>query len=143
MKSLLTLIKLQKTKVDEQRIFLLKLQEQLAHIDSEIVRLEKEKTEQEALIHENSSYGVTYADYLKAFLDKMQFFTRKRRSIEYAVNIARDKLAELFEEQKRYEIALQNRQEEAAREEQRQETHVLDEVGSVGYLRRKRQGRQK
>jgi flagellar export protein FliJ len=143
MKSLLTLIKLQKTKVDEQRIFLLKLQEQLAHIDSEILRLNKEKAEQEDLLHVDSSYGMTYADYLRAYLNKMQFYQRKRNSLEYAVNIARDKLAELFEEQKRYEIALQNRREEEAREELRQETHVLDEVGSVGYLRRKRQSERK
>jgi hypothetical protein len=54
-----------------------------------------------------------------------------------AVEAARLKLTELFEEQKRYEIAEAARLEAEKKEERRRETIELDEVGGVTYTRKK------
>lgn len=137
MKSLATLIKLQKTKVDEQRLMLSKLQEQLSLIIGQIQTLQEEQEQQRILLHENPDLSLTYGDYVKKCLKRMELLDKKKRSAEYAVNLARDKLAEVFEEQKRYEIAEQNRLDEEAQEEQRRETITLDEVGSVSFVRKK------
>ncbi len=138
MKSLASLIKLQKSRVDEQRLLLLALQEQLAKIEEEIRRLKEEEARQRALVENDPDMGLTFGDYIKKAIAKGNALEKKRKTTEIAVSIARDKLAELFEEQKRYEIAEENRQEEEAREEARRERIDLDEVGSVGFVRRKK-----
>lgn len=138
MKSLATLIKLQKTRVDEQRLVLAKMQEQLTLVLYRIEELEAEQEAQRQLLHQDSSYALTYGEYVKRALMQREGLERNRRAAEYAVKLAHDKLAEFFEEQKRYEIAEQNRIEEEEREEQRRETHTLDEVGSISYIRHKK-----
>lgn len=137
MKNLTTLIKLQKTKVDEQRILLLKLQKQLDDLVEALARLEHEKSLQEELLHKEPSLSMTYGDYLKQYIAKKEFLEKEKSSTEQAVNKSRDQLAQLFEEQKRYEIAKQNRLDEETRERLRKETISLDEVGSISYLRNK------
>lgn len=140
MKSLATLIKLQKTRVDEQRLVVAKMQEQLAIILQQIADLEAEQECQRILLHQDSSFALTYGEYVKRALRQREGLERKKKAAEYAVQLALDKLAEVFEEQKRYEIAEQNRLEQAAQEEQRRETQMLDEVGSVSFIRKKKHG---
>lgn len=138
MKSLATLIKLQKTRVDEQRLILAKMQEQLDLILGYIQALQDEQEQQRVMLREDSSMALTYGDYIKHVLKKMDMLERRKRGAEQAVSLARDKLTEVFEEQKKYELAEQNRIDEEEREEQRRETHVLDEVGSIGFTRKKK-----
>lgn len=138
MKSLSTLIKLQKTYVDEQRVMVTTLQEQLAKIDRDIQNLRQQQEEQKKLLRKNPEVALTYGEYLKESIRFEGLLHKKRRTAEYALNLALDRLAELFEEQKRYELAEKARQEEAAREEAHKETLVLDEVGSVGFVRKKK-----
>lgn len=135
-KSLLTLIKLQKTKVDDQRQLLARLQEQLDRILAEIEAHKIEQAMQQALLHDNPSMAMTYGEYIKESLKKEKLLDRKRRTADQAVSLAHDKLSELFEEQKRYEIAQRQREEEEAREEAVRETKTLDEVGSIGFIRK-------
>jgi hypothetical protein len=94
--------------------------------------------DQKRLIHENPDMALTYGDYVKNALKKEEFLEKKRKTAEYAVNIARDKLAEVFEEQKRYEIAEAKRLEDEAKEEAHKEKLFMDEVGSVSFVRKKR-----
>jgi hypothetical protein len=54
-----------------------------------------------------------------------------------AVKIAQDKLAELFEEQKRYEIAEEQRIEDEDKAARHRDTLALDEVGGVMHERKK------
>ena len=138
MKSLATLIKLQKSKVDEQRILLTKLQKQLVDIENQIQTLMDEQLQQRELLVKEPTMAMTYDSYLKECLKRMEALEKRKKTVIYAVGIARDKLGELFEEQKRYELAEQNRIEEEEAEEQRRETHTLDEVGSVGFIRSKK-----
>ncbi len=138
MKNLETLIKLQKTKVDEQRLILLGLQEQLDQVIDQMEALDLDKQRQEEIVHKEPELGLTYADYLSQYLDKKEMLLKKKGSIEYGIELSRDQLAVLFEEQKRYEIARQNRIDEMRREEQRKERIELDEIGSISFERRKR-----
>lgn len=137
MKSLATLIKLQKTKVDEQRLLLAKLQEQLAAVIAQIKDIVDQQAAQRALIMQEPSMALTYESYLQNSLKQLKLLEKRKVTMEYAVNVALDKMAELFEEQKRYELAERNRLEEEEAEEQRKETHFLDEVGSIGFVRKK------
>ncbi len=138
MKSLKTLIKVQKSRVDEQRLLVASLQEQLTRVENDIRQLEQQKEEQKKLVGKNPELGLTYGAYIKEATVKSRALEKKRKTAEMAVQIALDKMAELFEEQKRYEIAEENRIEEERREEARKERITLDEIGSIGFVRKKR-----
>lgn len=138
MKSLATLIKLQKSFVDEQRILLASLRTQLERIEAEIRALEREKEEQKKLLKSRPEMGLTFGSYIKQATEKGHALEKRRKTAQIAVELAHDKLAELFEGQKRYEIAEENRIKAERQEEARKERIVLDEVGSVTFTRKKK-----
>ena len=137
MKSLATLIKFQKTKVDEQRLMLAKVQDALTSIAQMIARLEEQKREEQAAAKKNPEDAITYGEFVKRSIKKGHELERQKQIAIAAVNAAHDKLTELFEEQKRFEIAEANRIEAEAREDRRYETAELDEIGGVVHERRK------
>jgi flagellar biosynthesis chaperone FliJ len=136
MKSLQTLIKLQKTLVDEQRQHLARLQDMLEQIDGKITQLEIMKAREQAAA-EDQAARMTYGAFLQSIVIKEREFEKERQSAALAVKIAHDKLTELFEEQKRYEIAEEQRIEAEERAERRLETIELDEVGGVMHERQR------
>lgn len=133
-----TLIKLQKTRVDERRLVLARLQEELDAIETQIDVLARQQEEQKVLLHKKPEMSVTYGPYLAESVTKRKKLEKKRITAVRAVELALDKLAEMFEEQKRYEIAQTQRDLEEMREEAARETKILDEVGSVGFIRQKK-----
>ena len=140
---LATLISLQKTKVDEQQAILARLYLQYDAIVEKKNRLEGDKIKQDELLNENPDMGMTYANYLRQYLKRREAYAKELKVMEKAIDMARDKLALLFEEQKRYEIAKEQRDEEVRQKELAEERKTLDEVGSVGFQRqrqRKRKG---
>ena len=143
MKSLGTLIKLQKTRVDEQRLLLAKLQARLDQIVSEIADHEIRQAREQVEVKKNPQSALTYGEFVKWAIKHSEELEKQRVTAVKAVDIARDRLAELFEEQKRYEIAEANRIEEERQEQLRQETLYLDEVGSVAHERKMRRGRKR
>lgn len=136
MKSLATLIKLQKNLVDEQRLHIARLQEHLDQIEKNIAALEIEKAREQVAANSSPEARLTYGAFLASAIKRGDSFEKERRATAQAIEIARAKLTELFEEQKRYEIAEETRQRAEVAEEQRRERIILDEVGSVGFIRK-------
>ncbi|MDR3450515.1 MAG: flagellar FliJ family protein [Alphaproteobacteria bacterium] len=135
-KSLETLIKLQKTFVDEQRIHLARLQDNLEAIDNRIVELEIRKARELEAARDEAARA-TYGAFLGAMVEQGRALEKDRQTAALAVKIAQEKLAELFEEQKRYEIAEEQRLATEAKKERRRETIDLDEIGGVMHERNK------
>jgi len=136
MRGLKTLIKLQKTRVDEQRQVLAKLQAHLERVQKDIANFEALKERERVIFRKHPELGMTYGEFVKRAILKTQELEKSRQAADSAVEIARDRLALLFEEQKRYEIAEENRRIEAQREEGRLERINFDEIGSVSYTRK-------
>ena len=137
MKSLSTLIKRQKTFVDEQRQLLSKLQDALAEVEKRIMMLEVEKAREQVVAQESADARATFGIYIKAAIQKGKDLEKHRLAAAAAVEAAREKLMELFEEQKRYETAEAARIEAEARKARQRETQDMDEVGSVQFARKK------
>lgn len=135
MHTLDTLIKLQKAEVDEQRQMLAKLQDYLDSLDRQLAELQIEQAREQIAAKQNPAAAVTYGNYVKQALIKQEELTQRRASAAAAVELARERLADLFEAQKRYEIVAANREAEALRVEQRNERIELDEIGSVRFAR--------
>lgn len=137
MKALATLIKLQKSLIDEQRQQLARLQAMLDAILQRMTQLEIQKAREQVAAENNPEARGTYGAFLKMMSVRMQELEKERQSAEHAVNLAHDKLTELFEEQKRYEIAEEARLEAEAKEERRRENIELDEIGGITHERQK------
>ena len=138
-KTLATLIKLQKTYVDEQRILLARLQIHLEEVETEIMELEVRKVREQIVVKENPASAMTYGNFVRWAIDHGQELEEKRIIAETAVNLARERLAELFEEQKRNAIAETMRLEGERKGALRIERIDRDEVGSVSFERRMRE----
>ncbi len=136
MKSLATLIKLQKTFVDEQRQHLARLLDHLENIETKIREVEDLK-ESEKEAAKDAVTRASYGEFLKQMIALGRALEKERQAAERAVQIAQERLAELFEEQKRYEIAEANRIEEEAKAERRLERIELDEIGGTRHERQR------
>jgi hypothetical protein len=136
-KSFATLIKLQKTLVDEQRQKLARLAENLERLEGRIAQLQAMKAREHEAAQQDPVARMTYGAFVKMVIVMERDLGRRRHEAALELYLAQDKLAELFEEQKRYEIAEGQRLEEIAREELRIETLMLDEIGSVMHERKR------
>ncbi len=136
-KSFRTLIKLQKTLVDEQRQHLAMLRERHAQIEAQIVQLQIMKAREQAAAARDPITRMTYGAFIKSVLVKERELEQHRQIAAMAVKKAQEKLSELFEEQKRYEIAEEQRLKEIAAEERRKETLMLDEIGGIMHERKR------
>jgi flagellar export protein FliJ len=137
MNTLDTLIKLHKAEVDEQRQMLAKLQNFLDGLDHQLAELQIEQAREQLTAKRDAAAALTYGAYIKEALAKQEALAQRRISAAAAVELARDRLANLFEAQKRYEIVAANREAEALKAEQRAERIELDEIGNVRFARDK------
>jgi hypothetical protein len=137
-KSLSTLIKLQKTRVDEQRQHVAKLQAQLDAYVNQIAQLEIAKAREQVAAAQSAEARATYGAFLKSAVFKGRELEKQRVIAEGAVEVARQQLTELFEEQKRYEIAEAARIAAERKELLRRETIELNEIGGMVHERNKK-----
>lgn len=136
MKSLATLIKLQKTRVDEKRRELARQMETLETTERAIASLATAMATEQDAASASEEARATYGAWLRAAVLRGRALEKERLANFAAVETARDKLAETFAEQKRYEQAESARIESLRKEESRRETATLDEVGSIRWRRK-------
>lgn len=135
-KSLATLIQLQKTLVDEQRVLLARLQDDLDRIEHKLAAFKVQMVREAEAARAYEASG-SYGAFVKQMLVVEKALEKEKRTATTAVKIAQGRLASLFEEQKRYEIAEERRIEAEAKEELRRENLELDEIGGVMHERHK------
>lgn len=138
MKSLATLIKLQKTRVDEKRRELAQQMDILDRTERAMAELAISMAREQQAASQNEESRATYGAWLRASILRGRALEKERLSNLAAVEAARDRLAETFTEQKRYEQAEAARLEALRQEESRRETATLDEVGSIRWERKKK-----
>ena len=114
------------------------MQDLLVQVEHAIAALENEKILEQNTVRKIPEQAVTYGEFVKQAVQRGRQLAKDRDVAEAAVRAARDKLTELFEEQKRYEIAEADRLAAAEREERRRETAELDEMGGVSHARKKK-----
>lgn len=137
MKSLDTLIKLQKTVVDEQRRMLADLQNIHDRIVAEIAALHAAREHEEDVARcADIVEIVTLPQFLGDVKNRLAHLAKAKTEAQVAVEVAHEKLAELFETQKRYEIVRDQRNAAELAEEQKRERLELDEIAEQGHQRK-------
>lgn len=127
-KQLTTLIKLAKNETD-------KVQKQLAQIvtrqDGFIEQKKKLEVELETEMQKADEFPETakdFAEFARAMRDRIAKYIQEIARLQEKIDIKQEELRDAFANQKKYEIALENKLEELKIEEKKEEQKKLDEI---------------
>lgn len=137
MKSLKTLIKLNKKELDkllnDKRI----VEERLDNFVKRLEGLEQEAEEETKKFH-NSAYAYMLDPYLQSFRKQRDELTGYIKTCEKQIHELMNRIAEQFSEIKKYEIALKNREIQLQEKEKKKEMEKLDEFTINKFARKKK-----
>lgn len=137
--SLQTLTRIQKFNIDEQRKLMVEqqtLEENLLH-DLESLNQKFEEEKEFSRSHCNvGDFGL----YVKRYLRLKENLEMKIQSVRRRIAEIRDKIADMFKEQKTFEIVDNRRQETEQKELDGKEQKMLDEIGTNAYIKRHKKG---
>lgn len=133
--SLKTLSRIQKFQIDEQRKLLterLEEEEKLLNERSELIRaFEAEK----AFSREQSCIG-DFGAYVKLYMQKKEALDLQIEEVRKQIEEIRDIIADMFKEQKTFEIVERNRKAAEQKAEDEKTSKMLDEIGTNAYLKK-------
>lgn len=132
--ALQTLSRIEKFNINEQRKILVALQEQ----QDEIIALLKNLNHQFELDKECQRQNQLMGDfgaYVKKYLETKEDYQNQIASLEDKIEQVRDIIADMYKEQKTYEIIDENRQKRAQKEEDLKLQKQLDEIGTNSYIK--------
>jgi len=139
MKSLATLIKLYRKRLDDKRIELVREQETLDELNKILAHI-REEMRQEKKVAEKSLEGrYTFPGYVGQAINSERRIASLIKEQENKIEAIRDAIAEEFSELKKYEILLEVKQRSAAKEEARLEQTQLDEIATNSFLQERRE----
>jgi flagellar export protein FliJ len=136
-KSLDTLIRLQKWQMDEKRRQLADLRQMHADMAASIDRLDREVANEAALAVSDPSLSATFNVFAQAANDRRDRLDGSLREIEGQVIAVEQDIGEAFGELKKLEITKQNRELRDRTATARRAQAALDEIGG-GMAQRQR-----
>lgn len=131
-----TLIRLAGSDVDEARRGLQKVLAEEDKIRADIGDLEASIAAESDLIQRQPELSGNFGIFLVRAKQRREALDAALAEVLPRVEAARDRLAEAFANQKKYEIAKQNRDAATADDEKRREGIVLDEMGLNAHRRK-------
>ena len=138
-KDLHSLIRLQGWQVDEKRR---KLGEQLRIVESlenRVRQLQEEVVREQAAASESpEEAGVIYGSFAIAVIDERKNLAESIEKAEEAVAFARDELREVYQQQRKYEMTQEARDEKEEKERKRLEQIDLDEIAAENFRQKLR-----
>ncbi len=134
-KSLKTLTRIKKFDIDEQRKLLveqLNAEEQTLH---ELKLLTEKFESEKKFAQKNPNLCSDFGLYTKRYLKLRAALEIKLNGIRRRIEEIRDIIADMFKEQKTYEIIDTNRAKAEQKELAEKEQKLLDEVGTNSYIK--------
>lgn len=135
MKSALkTLTRIQKFQIDEQRKILSELQEKQDILQARLEQLNRDFEQEKEFARNNAGVG-DFGAYVKRYMQQRENLEMQIAVLEKKIEHERDVMADMFKEQKTYEIVDDQRTKRAAKEEEQKMQKVLDEIGTNSFLK--------
>ena len=135
MKSALkTLTRIQKFQIDEQRKILSELQEKQDILQAQLEQLNWDFEQEKEFARNNAGVG-DFGAYVKRYMQQRENLEMQIAVLEKKIEHERDVMADMFKEQKTYEIVDDQRTKRAAKEEEQKMQKVLDEIGTNSFLK--------
>ena len=132
--SLKTLSRIEKFNINEQRKLLVFLQEQQDKIKLALDNLNLQFEQEKEFQRQNLMVG-DFGAYTKRYLEKREELENQIEDLERQISAVRDKISDMFKEQKTYEIIDENRKQRAIHEEDLKIQKQLDEIGTNAYIK--------
>ena len=132
--SLQTLSRIEKFNINEQRKILVALQEQQ---DAVILKLDNLNIqfEQEKEFNRQHNLIGDFGAYVKRYLEQKEQLENHIAELEAEIEKVRGIIADMYKEQKTFEIIDDNRQKRAQHEEDLKLQKQLDEIGTNNYIK--------
>ena len=135
MKSALkTLTRIQKFQIDEQRKILSELKEKQDILQAQLEQLNRDFEQEKEFARNNAGVG-DFGAYVKRYMQQRENLEMQIAVLEKKIEHERDVMADMFKEQKTYEIVDDQRTKRAAKEEEQKMQKVLDEIGTNSFLK--------
>ena len=135
MKSALkTLTRIQKFQIDEQRKILSELQEKQDILQAQLEQLNRDFEQEKEFARNNAGVG-DFGAYVKRYMQQRENLEMQIAVLGKKIEHERDVMADMFKEQKTYEIVDDQRTKRAAKEEEQKMQKVLDEIGTNSFLK--------
>lgn len=136
MRTLETLIRVQKRQLDQLRRELAGLEQLAVDLRQQAADLEKEVVQQQGLARSTAEGAFAYPGYARQVIARREKVAASIADVDVRLAAMRERVAEAFQELKRYDIVLSNRRLQARMEADRREQLLLDEMGLEAYRRR-------
>lgn len=132
--ALKTLTRIQKFQIDEQRKILSELQEKQDILQAQLEQLNRDFEQEKEFARNNAGVG-DFGAYIKRYMQQRENLEMQIAVLEKKIEHERDVMADMFKEQKTYEIVDDQRTKRAAKEEEQKMQKVLDEIGTNSFLK--------
>lgn len=133
--SLQTLSRIQKFNIDEQRK---RLNEQLnveERIETALKNLNKQFELEKAFAREHGNIG-DFGAYVKHYLEQKANLEQALEMVRAKIEEIKDIIADMYKEQKTYEIVDKNRKKREEKEQEHKMQQTLDEIGTNTYIKK-------
>ena len=132
--ALKTLTRIQKFQIDEQRKILSELLEKQDILQAQLEQLNRDFEQEKEFARNNAGVG-DFGAYVKRYMQQRENLEMQIAVLEKKIEHERDVMADMFKEQKTYEIVDDRRTKRAAKEEEQKMQKVLDEIGTNSFLK--------
>lgn len=137
--SLKTLTRIQKFNIDEQRKILADFQREEDRLSQNLNRLNIEFATEKEYAALNPGVG-DFGAYTKRYIIHREELERGLKEVRLKIEEVRDKISDMFKEQKTYEIVDDNRKKRQEKDDSAKEQKTLDEIGTNSYIKHKNLG---
>lgn len=136
--SLQTLSRIQKFNIDEHRKILADLINRQDVFKAQLEQLAKSFEAEKEFARSNFGMG-DFGAYVKRYMQQREKLEMQIAALEQQIEQERDLIADMFKEQKTYEIVDQRRADRMQKEEEQKAQKVLDEIGTNAYIKNNKQ----
>lgn len=140
MKTLNTLIRLHKRKLDELRRNMAALEGQKEQLHQSIKSLQNELEKEMKLAGLQAEMANFFGEFAKRIRGRQDMLHGEIKNIDVKIAELNKEIFGEFTELKKYEIARENLKQKMAEEEKRKETLMLDEIAAQQFQRRMTDG---
>lgn len=136
MKSLDSLIRLQKWQLDEKRRQLGDLRRMHADLAAAIARLDEDIANEAVLARKDQSLGATFGAFAQAAEERKQKLVGSLRELDSQIDLVEHEIGAAFTELKKVELIKDSREARIRQGSARRSQATLDEIGSIMARRR-------
>ena len=133
--SIKTLERVKKFEIDEQRRILMQKLAREESLQNSLKNLIEEYENEKEFVSQNPTL-CDFGAYTDQYLKKRRALEKQIADIQNEIEQIRDIMAEMFKEQKTFEIVTKNRKKRQEKEFAEQEQKLLDEVGTNAYIKK-------